>query len=230
MRNDWKLGVKLPARSRRWIGPAAITAAFLLLIVLIAPLRQFPVQDDWNYSKTVWNLLQTGVFHRLEGTQATVLFPAVWGSLFAKIFGYSFATLRVSTLALAWGSLLRFYGLLTELGLDLPRRLLGTGALLVTPAFVYLAFSFMTDIPFLFGYLGALACYVRAWRRDDLRFAVLGSALAAVAFLARQIGVLIPLGFGLFIIAQQWPRVQVGSTAARRPLLRWLLASCPLSW
>jgi hypothetical protein len=143
--------------------------------------------------------------------------------LFAKVLGYSFATLRVSTLVLASGALLLFYGLLAELGFDLPRRLLGTGALMVAPTFVFLSSSFMTDVPFLFGYVGALACYVRAWRRDDRRFALLGSALAAVAFLSRQIGVLIPLAFGLFIIVQRWSWIQP-QTAARRPLLRWLLA------
>lgn len=208
-----------------WIGPAAITAVFLLLVVLIAPLRQFPVQDDWDYSKTVWNLVQTGVFHRQEGAQATVIFPALWGSLWVRAFGFSFATLRVSTLALAWGALLFFYWLLGELGFDLPRRLLGAGTLMVAPAFVYLSFSFMTDVPFLFGYLGALACYVRAWRRDDLRFAVLGSALAALAFLARQIGLLAPAAFGLFLFMQRWPRGQGEDAAPRRPLARWLLAA-----
>lgn len=225
-RHAWRSGAKLPGRPQRWIGPVAILAAFTVLILLISPLRQFPVQDDWDYAKTVWDLLQTGVFHRSEVAQATLFFPAVWGGLFARVFGYSFATLRVSTLVLASGVLLFFYELLAELGFDLPRRLLGTATLLVAPTFVFLASSFMTDVPFLFGYMGALACYVRAWRRDDRQFALLGSMLAAVAFLSRQIGLLIPLTFGLFILVQ--PRSWVQSQTRAHVRLRWLLAGCLL--
>ncbi len=204
--------------SRPGVGLTHMFVAFLVMILLIAPLREFPVEDDWDYSKTVWNLLQTGTFQRLEVTQATVLFPTLWGALFSQIFGYSFATLRISTLVLAFGALTFFYLLLGELEFDVPRRVLAALALMVTPAFVYLAFSFMTDVPFLFGLLGALYFYVRAWRRGDARLALIGSAFAALAFLARQIGALIPLAFGLFVM---WMRYTPGPDATSQSKTRW---------
>ncbi|MBI3733973.1 MAG: glycosyltransferase family 39 protein [Chloroflexi bacterium] len=228
-------------RHRASAGAGIVLGLFLLLILLVAPLREFPIEDDWDYAKTVWNLLQTGAFHRLEVTQATVFFPAVWGALFARLFGYSFATLRVSTLALAAGTLMFFYALLGELGFDAPRRVLATLALMVTPVFVYLAFSFMTDIPFLFGYSGALYGYTRAVRRGDARWALVGSALAACAFLARQVGLLIPAAFGLFVLIRHVRRgpapdpspIQSGTGPARwredwGASLRWILAGCAI--
>jgi 4-amino-4-deoxy-L-arabinose transferase-like glycosyltransferase len=205
------------ARRPEWLGGALITCAFLLIVFAIGPAHNFPIEDDWDYSKTVWNFLQTGVFRRLEVTQATVVFPALWGTLFSKILGFSFTTLRLSVLVLAFGTLVFFYALLGELEFDPPRRVVASLALMVTPAFVYLAFSFMTDVPFLFGLAGALYFYVRAWRRDNLRLAVIASAFAALAFLARQAGVFIPLAFGAFVLLYAHGR-------NRPTILRWLLA------
>ncbi len=205
------------ARRPEWIGALIALIAFLALIAAVDPRHEFPVEDDWDYSKTVLNLLQTGVFHRLEVTQATVVFPAMWGALFAKALGYSFTTLRLSTLALAFGALMFFHALLGELEFDVPRRLLATLALMIAPAFVYLAFSFMTDIAFLFGFVGALYFYARGWRRGSVHLALLGSTLAALAFLARQLGAVIPLVFAVFV----WARSRASAPAL---MLRWLLA------
>src|SRR5581483_8563986 len=188
------------ARHPQWLGAGVIVIAFLLLILAINPVHEFPVEDDWDYSKTVWNVLQTGTFHRLEVTQATVLFPVLWGALFSKLFGYSLTTLRASTLVLAIGALLFFYALLGELEFDVPRRVLATLSLMLAPVFVYLAFSFMTDVPLCFGILAALYRYVRAWRTNNLFFAVLASIFAALGFLARQVGALAPLSFALFVL------------------------------
>ncbi len=172
------------------------------MILLIGPRHEFPVEDDWDYSKTVWNLLRTGELHRLEVTQATVFFPALWGALFSTLFGFSFTTLRISTLVLAVGVLMFFYALLGELEFDVARRLLGTLSLMIAPPFVYLAFSFMTDIPLLFGVLGALWLYARGWRQGDLRLILAGSGWATLGFLARQVGGLVPLASMLFVAWQ----------------------------
>jgi 4-amino-4-deoxy-L-arabinose transferase-like glycosyltransferase len=183
-----------------WVGPGIILCALLFLILAINPVREFPVEDDWDYSKTVWNVLQTGTFYRLQVTQATVLFPALWGALWSTLFGYSLTVLRLATLVLSAGALLFFYALLGELEFDRSRRVLATLTLLLTPVFVYLAFSFMTDIPLFFGIVGALYLYVRAWKRNDLRLAVLASIFAALGFLARQVGALVPIAFALFVL------------------------------
>lgn len=207
---------------RGWLGAGFIVLAFVLLAVAINPVREFPVEDDWDYSKTVLNVLQTGTFHRLQVTQATVLFPAMWGTLFSKILGYSFATLRLSTLVLAIGSLLFFYASLGELGFDSPRQVSGTLALMVAPAFVYLAFSFMTDIFLLFGILGALYFYVRAWRAHSWQLAFMASLFAGLGFLARQVGAFVPVGFALYILIQCRAELRADLRSGACASLSWL--------
>lgn len=219
-------------RQPQWLGAGLVLCVLLALVVIVNPVHEFPVEDDWDYSKTVLNLLQTGAFYRLQVTQATVLFPALWGALWSNLLGYSFTTLRLATLVLAGAVLLFFYALLGELAFDLPRRVLATLALLLAPAFIYLAFSFMTDIPLLFGMLGALYFYTRAWRTNDPRLAVVGSGLAALGFLARQVGALVPLAFAVFVILYRGSPARTASefaSQARRPqTTQWIVCGAAL--
>ncbi|HZQ06898.1 MAG TPA: glycosyltransferase family 39 protein [Anaerolineae bacterium] len=219
------------ARHPQWLGAGVIVIAFLLLILAINPVHEFPVEDDWDYSKTVWNVLQTGAFHRLEVTQATVFFPALWGALFSKLFGYSLTTLRASTLVLAVSTLLFFYALLGELEFDVPRRVLATLSLMLAPAFVYLAFSFMTDVPLFFCILAALYFYMRAWRSNNLLFAVLASIFAALGFLARQVGALVPISFALFVLLYgRNTKIPLWKWIASGVIIPLLVVSAYLAW
>ena len=74
---------------------------------------------------------------------------AYWGALFARLFGYSFSSLRVSTLVLAAFGLIAFYQLAKEHGLDDIQAGLLTLGLLASPLVLRTSFTFMTDVPFL---------------------------------------------------------------------------------
>ena len=193
-------------RPEGW-GLIAIGLAFVLLVIAIGPVHNFPVEDDWDYSRMVKIFLDTGQIQRSDYAQATLIFPALYGGLVSKIFGFSFTTLRFSTLALALITLIGFYLLLGEFNFDVKRRLLGTLTLLVSPIFIYLGFSFMTDVPAVCWLILAALFYVRAVKRNDARQAVIGSACAALTFLTRQIGIFLPIAFGA-IVLWRLPRAQ----------------------
>ena len=71
------------------------------MVGAVSPFHDTPVQDDWDYARTVQILLQTGSFQRSEIAQATEVTSALWGAAFAAALGFSFDTLRLSTLALS---------------------------------------------------------------------------------------------------------------------------------
>jgi len=122
----------------------------------------------------------------------------LWGALFSWLFGFSFAALRLSTLVLAWAGLLALYGTLRELGIRPLLAGLGTLMLWCNPVFFVLSHSFMTDVPFVSGMNAALLCYVRWVKRGCTWDLGLGSVLATLAFLIRQLGAalaLIPLAY-----------------------------------
>jgi hypothetical protein len=197
-------------RQRTAAGLLLLVGFFVLLVILINPLRDFPMGDDWEYARTVQRLLTTGQFYRSPVVQATALFPAVWGALFSSVLGFSFTTLRLSTLPLAAGTLVVFYMILGELDIEPARRLLGTLTLMVAPLFVFNALSFMTDVPFLFWLMLGLWCSLRAFRLGRLAWLGAGSVCAALAFLTRQLGLALPAAVALAVLVYRprsdWPR------------------------
>src|SRR5712675_1483528 len=108
----------LRRHARAWWPLLACLLLFGLLVVAINPLHDFPMGDDWEYARTVQRLITTGKFYRSPVVQATVFFPALWGALFSWLLGFSFITLRLSTLPLAAGALAVFYLMLRELGFE----------------------------------------------------------------------------------------------------------------
>lgn len=159
-----------------------------LVTVVINPLRQVAFTDDWSYALTVRHLLETGVYRLDNWAAANPVFQVYWGALFAKLFGFSFGSLKISTLVLLAGGLGGMYLLGREHGLSPRQSGLLTLVMLVNPLTLLLGFSYMTDIPFLACLVLALALCTRAVRLGSWRTAVAGSIFAAAAILIRSFG------------------------------------------
>jgi hypothetical protein len=170
-----------------------VLSFFLCSSLLVSPLRNVPVIDDWTYAWSVEHLLATGRLAILDNSAHYNLFETYWGALWGAVFGFSFGVLRFSTVTLAAAGCGAFYLLLRELGLDRQRSLLGALTLAANPVFFVLAFSFMTDVPFLSLTLLALLCYAAGLTRDQPAWLWAGSIFAVCAFLSRQIGIVTPL-------------------------------------
>lgn len=196
-------------------------AVYLAAIVLAAPWHNVPLIDDWGYAWSVEELYQHGRLSVLEWSAHYPVTQVVWGTLFSWLFGFSFATLRLSTIALAAIGLAAFWWLLRELDVDSTRATLGTITLALYPVFFVLSASFMTDVPFLSLTIVALACFVAGARRDRLSLMWLGGLVSVAAFFIRQIGVVTPLAAIPFaLVAWRDPRRLIARTAP--PLAAWL--------
>ena len=103
--------------------------------------------------------------------------PAIWGAAWSLVFGFSFATLRLSTLVLGLVGCGALYLILRELEASPRVALLGALSVAANPVFFLLSSSFMTDVPFVALTLLALLCYVRAHRRGEVRLLWWGGML-----------------------------------------------------
>lgn len=177
-----------------------IVAGWGLLLVGVSPAHDYPVIDDWIYAGSVQHQLATGAFEMHPVSQANLVGLTLWGTAWARVLGFSYTTLTWSTLALALGGLLAFYGLLREVAVPPGGALLGTALLAGNPLFLHLSYSFMTDVPFLALVLGACYAYARGLRRDSTGWLAAGGLLSGGAFLIRQFGMLVPLGFGAALL------------------------------
>ncbi|MBI5564947.1 MAG: glycosyltransferase family 39 protein, partial [Chloroflexi bacterium] len=157
-----------------------------------------PLNDDWAYAQSVRHLLTTSELHVSEWAAPSLIPQIYLGALFAHLAGgFSFVALRWSTLVCAVISCLALYDLLRQLGLRHAEGTLGVLLLLVNPIFINLTYTFMSDVFFLALLLVSLTCYARGFQRRSNSWLLMGGGFAALAYLERQIGLLLPVGAGL---------------------------------
>lgn len=183
------------------LGFAAVYAAYVLTV---SPQHEFPLNDDWAYAQTVRHLLDTGQLRLSEWTATTLIFQTYWGALLARLSGgFSFTVLRCSALLFSFVCSLTLFDLLRQLDFTDRHAFLGALVLCANPLFIYLSYTFMSEIFFLGLMLLSLTCYMRGLKRGTTSALLLGSLFAAGAYLARQLGVLIPVAAAVVIVLSE---------------------------
>ena len=185
--------VSIPPRLARSGPVAAVVAAYFATIALL-PRVDVPVGDDWAYARTVERFIHGDGFRIVDATVATLVLQALWGAAVTSVLGFSYVTLRLSTVALAALGAVALYGLCRTLGAGRQWSAVAAAAWLFNPLAYVLSNSFMSDAAFGGLLVTATLFYVRGLcgERELPKWVVAGSAVAAAAFLFRQQGALIP--------------------------------------
>jgi len=183
-------------------GPVAAVVAAYWATVAVLPRVDVPVGDDWVYARTVERFLHGHGFHILDATVATFVLQALWGTAVTAVAGFSYVTLRLSTVALAGMGGVALYGLCRTLGASRRWSAVAAAAWLFNPLAYVLSNTFMSDASFAGLVVAATLLYVRGLCRDREapRLVVAASAVAAAAFLFRQQGALVPAAVVGFLL------------------------------
>jgi hypothetical protein len=174
---------RVSAASRWWEG-------FLCGVVVVGaiwlshPYAEMGFIDDWSYVKTAFEYARTGHFVYNGWATAMLGWQVPWGALFVRLFGYSFTAARLSMLPIDLASVWLFYSILVRFGIERRNAVFGTLTLGLSPLFIPLGASYMTDIPGLFAILLCLYLCVRAVAAEWDRTALLWLALAAASNVA----------------------------------------------
>jgi hypothetical protein len=140
-----------------------------LCIVLTWPFAQIGINDDWAYSLIAFDFARTGHFLYHGWTSPILGWQAMWGALFVRMFGASFNVLRFSDIPIALATVLLYHGVLRRFGLNSAHAVFGTLTLALSPLFLPLATTFMTDISSLFVILICVyLCQLALAARTDL--------------------------------------------------------------
>jgi dolichyl-phosphate-mannose-protein mannosyltransferase len=156
----------------------------LLVLVSIAatgPVLEMGLNDDFSYTYTARELAATGRLHYHGWASAMLGFQAWFAALAIRAFGFSFTTVRLTTSVFAVGCSLVLYRLGRTAGLNPSFAALGALALVLSPLFIPLAASFMTDVPALFFLLACFYCGMRALETADRGACVLWLSAAALS-------------------------------------------------
>ena len=86
---------------RTHFGLYTLLLVVVLAIVFVNPLREIMTADDgWAYALSVRHLVETGEYKLHDWASVNMPVQIYWVGLLAKLFGYSFTILRLSTLLL----------------------------------------------------------------------------------------------------------------------------------
>ncbi len=161
----------------------------LAVVVVMLPFREQTAGDDYTYALSVKHSVESGQFQLSDATAAALVFLVIWGSLFAKILGFSLITLHISVVVFLPILTIAVYLLLREFKLEKTKSFIFTILFISIPFVFQYAYTFLTDMPFLTLEVVSIVFYLKAFRKNNLPNFFLGSLFSSLAFLTRQIGI-----------------------------------------
>jgi hypothetical protein len=205
---------------RRLRAPLFCGFAVLVCALLARPYANMNICDDGPYILMARTLATTGRF-AYNGWAAPMLgWQLYLGAAFIKLFGYSFTTVRMSTVAVA--VLLAFFlqRTLVRAGITERNATFGTLALVLSPLYLMLSVTYMTDINGLFAIVICLYGCLRALQSRTERSTILWLCFAvatnAICGSSRQIawlGTLVMVPSTLWLLRSRRRVVLAGAVA-----------------
>jgi hypothetical protein len=215
-----------------------LVLAWLLPLGVIGIRGEFAENDGWAHAATTREFLESGRVVRSSWTFAPIVSNVYLGAAFAKLFGFSYAALRASTVFVGGLGVVGAYTLGRVVGIGRPLAFLAALAFGFGPLHLALAYTFMTDVPFTAFGIWSLVAFAWGLERDRKLGYVLGVAAALLATLSRQPGAVLMVAF-LAIVAlrkatrpRHWAIAAVSTVALLVGALlfdRFVLASYNLS-
>ncbi len=166
---------------------------WLLIILIINPIGDFPLNDDWCYGKTVKTLCDEGYLKLYNWGEMTLVGHVYWGYFFTKIFGFSFTVLRWSTLVMGLATLIGIYELCKLANISRWVTLVGVLLCMMNPIFLSLSFSFMTDVPFYCVTIWTFYFFAKALQTDKWQPILWAIFFCYWTFLIRQLAWVFPV-------------------------------------
>ena len=198
-------GVNYPASSQEqqsgglgggyFFWPVLLGLIWTFMVIVVNPLGNFPLNDDWAYGYSVRALVENAQIRFSDWTATNLFGQVLWGALFCLPFGFSFTALRFSTAVLGFVGVLATYGILRELKTSRATAAIGALTLAFCPIYFALSLTFMNDVPFAAFAISSLYFFLRGLRLDSSLTIAVGLVLAGVAILTRQYGLALPIAY-----------------------------------
>ncbi len=184
--------------------------ALPLCALFLRPQAEIGVIDDWSYIRTAQVLAATG--HVVYNGWATAMlgWQLYAGALLIKIFGFSFTAPRVATLLVAMGTAALMQRVLVRLGITEWNSAAATLIFLLSPVFMAMTFSFMSDVYGVFVMIGCFYCCIRALQASSqatsaawIAAAALGNAVGGSARQIAWFGLLVMVPCTLWLLRKR---------------------------
>jgi len=171
------------------------------MILLINPIGDFPLNDDWSYGRTVRCLVEQNRLQFTGWMSMPLIAQVFWGAMFCLPFGFSFTALRFSTLSMGLIGIFATYALLRQAKANRPIAFFGSLLVAVNPLYFELSNTFMTDVPFFAITMLSFLLLIRGIHGRKIEL-LAGTLTACIAALIRQLGIVIGLSFAFAYLAK----------------------------
>ncbi len=208
-------------RIRRFQIPALICALAVLICGLVSrPYSSMGFVDDGPYILMAQHLAATGHIAYNGWATAIIGWQLYLGAAFIKLFGFTFTTVRASTLLVSMALAFVLQRILVYANISQRNATLGTLALVLSPLYLILSVTFMTDISGLFAVALCFYGCLRALQAPTSRaaiawiaFAVVTNALCGTSRQIEWLGILVMVPSTLWLLRSQ-RRVLLSGAAA----------------
>lgn len=170
---------------------------WIIAFVVILPIGEFAINDDWAYAKNVYKLTVNGKFTVDEWPAMNLISQTFYGFMTTSLFGFSLTTLRVSIFSLSICSSLFLFRLLKHLsGNNKFVAFVFTASFVFNPIYMHLSMTYMTEVFFISMLIFALNSLVNYRMHSKLSSYIWFCFWCIAAMLCRQQALL----FGALII------------------------------
>jgi Dolichyl-phosphate-mannose-protein mannosyltransferase len=187
---------------------ALFCAVAVLVCALISrPFTTMGICDDGPYILMAQTLATTGHIVYNGWAAAMIVLQLYLGAAFIKLFGFSFTTVRMSTLLIAAITAFVLQRTMVRANISERNATIGTLALVLSPLYLVLSVTFMSDITGLFAIVLCLYGCLRALQSSTDRssiawlcFAVATNALCGTSRQIAWLGVLVMVPSTLWLL------------------------------
>ncbi len=163
----------MPSRRLLPLPAVACAAIFLLAEWVSRPWAETGVSDDWSYIRTSQLLAQTGHIHYVGWAEAIVGWQFYLAAAAIRLLGFSFTHARLPSFLIAAATVYLAQRTMVRLGLNQTSACLGVLTLALSPLFLSLSATMMTDVPGLFATVLCSYGCLRALQSPTDRAAIL---------------------------------------------------------
>ncbi len=205
-------------RIYRWLPYLALLALYICCALLVAPRGEFPLNDDWSYTRSAFRFGSEGRMQVDEWSAPSLVGQALYGGALVRVFGRSFLALRLSTIVLSCLMSCLLWATFCRLEISSDLRWLAVLGWIFNPVYFSLSFTYMTEIPFLLCVTLALFLYVHYTKGGRPWLLPACGAALGYALLIRQTAVLFMLPMFVVLL---YPGGRGKAVSTIRRVLLW---------
>jgi hypothetical protein len=211
-------------RGFHWIAAIIVITWYGVVYLAAHPLSSAPVVDSWVYEHAVAHFNRTGRIQFPGFAQALPVAQVLYGVTWSRLFGQTSPSLDISTAVFGIVGGFLFYLLTRKCGAAAWTAAAAAALLICNPCYLFLSFSFMTEVPFLAMLLAsyvAFACAGHCWRG---RWLWLAAACASIAFAVRPFAAATIAGEAVVLVIPRYGRGEAKSRAGTVAIVPFLTA------